>query len=82
RGFFASFTLQGVQAGQILAAAVFLPLAHYMPAEQFNTWGWRIPFLLSFIVIVAGYVIRREVHETPAFTAEQQQQGRPRSPIL
>jgi MFS family permease len=37
RGFFASFTLQGVQAGQILAAAVFLPLAHYMPDEQFNS---------------------------------------------
>ncbi|MGJ7497680.1 MFS transporter [Variovorax sp. RT4R15] len=67
RGFFASFTLQGVQAGQILAAAVFLPLAHYMPAEQFNSWGWRIPFLMSFLVIVAGYIIRREVDETPAF---------------
>ncbi len=37
RGFFASFTLQGVQAGQILAAAVFLPLAHYMPEESFNS---------------------------------------------
>src|SRR4051794_40275730 len=50
RGFFASFTLQGVQAGQILAAAVFLPLAAYMPAEAFNSWGWGIPFLLSFVV--------------------------------
>lgn len=82
RGFFASFTLQGVQAGQILAAAVFLPLAHYMPVEQFNSWGWRIPFLLSFVVIIAGYIIRREVHETPAFAAEKQQQTRPRSPIV
>jgi len=67
RGFFSSFTLQGVQAGQIMAAAVFLPLAHYMAPEAFNSWGWRIPFLLSFVVIVAGYIIRREVHETPAF---------------
>ena len=65
RGFYASFTLQGVQAGQILAAAVFLPLAAYMPTEAFNSWGWRIPFLLSFFVIVAGYIIRREVDETP-----------------
>jgi len=56
-----------VQAGQIMAAAVFLPLAHYMAPEAFNSWGWRIPFLLSFVVIVAGYIIRREVHETPAF---------------
>jgi MFS family permease len=61
---------------------VFLPLAHYMPAEQFNSWGWRIPFLLSFVVIIAGWIIRREVHETPAFTAEQAQQGRPRSPVI
>src|SRR6201996_4711830 len=38
RGFFASFSLQGVQAGQILAAAVFLPLAHYLPREAFNAW--------------------------------------------
>ncbi|CAJ0775920.1 Fosfomycin resistance protein AbaF [Ralstonia condita] len=82
RGFFASFTLQGVQAGQILAAAVFLPLAHYMPADQFNSWGWRVPFLLSFVVIAAGYIIRREVHETPAFTAEKQQHARPRSPVI
>jgi MFS family permease len=82
RGFFASFTLQGVQAGQILAAAVFLPLAHYMPEDQFNSWGWRIPFLLSFVVIVAGYIIRREVHETPAFAEEGQRQQVPRSPVV
>ncbi|MEF7616163.1 MFS transporter [Aquincola sp. MAHUQ-54] len=82
RGFFASFALQGVQAGQIMAAAVFLPLAHYMPTEQFNTWGWRIPFLLSFIVIVAGYIIRREVDETPAFTEEGARRQVPRSPIV
>lgn len=82
RGFFASFTLQGVQAGQILAAAVFLPLAHYMPEEAFNSWGWRIPFLLSFIVIVAGYIIRREVAETPAFTEEAQHGEVPKSPVI
>ena len=80
RGFFASFTLQGVQAGQILAAAVFLPLAHFMPADAFNSWGWRIPFLLSVVVIVAGYVIRREVEETPAFAEEGA--GPPKAPII
>jgi MFS family permease len=82
RGFFASFTLQGVQAGQILAAAVFLPLAHYMPDEQFNSWGWRIPFLLSFFVIIAGYVIRRKVDETPAFAEEGKHGELPRAPIV
>jgi MFS family permease len=82
RGFYASFTLQGVQAGQILAAAVFLPLAAYMPTEAFNTWGWRIPFLLSFVVIVAGYIIRREVEETPAFANEDKQGNVPKAPII
>jgi MFS family permease len=82
RGFYASFTLQGVQAGQILAAAVFLPLAHYMPDEAFNSWGWRIPFLLSFVVIIAGYIIRRKVAETPAFAEEGAHGEVPKSPIV
>ena len=82
RGFFASFTLQGVQAGQILAAAVFLPLAAYMPEEAFNSWGWRIPFLLSVFVIIAGYIIRREVDETPAFAEEGEHGEVPKAPIV
>jgi MFS family permease len=82
RGYYASFSLQGVQAGQILAAAVFLPLAAYMPSDAFNSWGWRIPFLLSFVVIVAGYIIRREVHETPAFENEAEEGTIPRTPII
>jgi MFS family permease len=80
RGFFTSFTLQGVQAGQIMAAAVFLPLAAFMPAEQFNSWGWRIPFILSIVVIVAGYIIRKEVDETPAFAEEGGEV--PKAPII
>jgi MFS family permease len=82
RGFFASFTLQGVQAGQILAAAVFLPIAAYMPKEDFIAWGWRIPFLLSFLVVVAAYLIRREVDETPAFARESEQGAVPRAPVI
>jgi MFS family permease len=82
RGFFASFTLQGVQAGQILAAAIFLPLAHYMDKDAFNSWGWRVPFLLSVVVIIAGYIIRRKVDETPAFAEESEQHELPRSPIV
>src|ERR1700728_900892 len=82
RGFFASFSLQGVQAGQILAAAVFLPLAAYMPDEAFNAWGWRIPFLASVVVIIAGYIIRREVVETPVFAEEDFEGGVPKPPIV
>ncbi|HET6185096.1 MAG TPA: MFS transporter [Acetobacteraceae bacterium] len=82
RGYYASFSLQGVQAGQILAAAVFLPLAAFLPHDTFMAWGWRVPFLLSVIVIIAGYIIRREVEETPAFTEENLQGAIPRSPIV
>jgi MFS family permease len=82
RGYYASFSLQGVQAGQILAAAVFLPLAHFLPREEFMSWGWRIPFFLSAIVIVAGYIIRREVAETPAFAEEGEHHQVPRAPII
>jgi MFS family permease len=82
RGYFASFTLQGVQAGQILAAAVFLPLSYVLPNEAFVTWGWRVPFLLSVLVLLAGYIIRREVEETPAFTAEQADREIPKAPVI
>src|ERR1700759_797095 len=82
RGFYASFTLQGVQAGQILAAAVFLPLAHYMPDEQFNSWGWRVPFILSFAVIAVAFLIRREVEETPAFADEARRGAVPKVPVV
>ncbi|MCW2271044.1 Proline/betaine transporter [compost metagenome] len=81
RGFFASFTLQGVQAGQVLAAAIFLPLAYFMPEEAFNSWGWRIPFLLSAAVLIAAFIIRREVEEPQAFTRKVNPQVRQRSPI-
>lgn len=81
RGYYASFTLQGVQAGQVLAAAVFLPLAYFMPSEAFSDWGWRIPFLLSAFVLVAGFIIRKEVHETPAFVEGEQVDKIARSPV-
>jgi MFS family permease len=82
RGFYASFTLQGVQAGQIMAAAIFLPLAYWLPEQAFNDWGWRIPFLLSFFVLIAGYLIRRKVAETPAFSKVSAAGAVARAPIL
>ena len=58
-----------MQAGQILAAAIYLPLSYVLPNDAFMSWGWRVPFLLSVVVLIAGYYIRREVEETPAFAA-------------
>src|SRR4051812_40838494 len=82
RGYYASFTLQGVQAGQILAAAVILPLSAVLSDSAFESWGWRIPFLLSSVVVVAGYIIRRRVDETPAFQEEAVHGVVPKAPIV
>ena len=82
RGYYASFSLQGVQAGQIFAAAIFLPLAAYLPSDQFNSWGWRVPFIMSFVVIIAAYIIRREVNETPAFERAEEEGKVARTPIF
>src|ERR1700744_1182921 len=82
RGFFASFTLQGDQTGKILAAAVFRPIAAYMPKEDFMAWGWRIPFLLSFLVLIVAYLIRREGAESPAFAKESAQGAVPKAPVM
>jgi MFS family permease len=82
RGYYGSFTLQGVQAGQVLAAAVFLPLSAVMSKEAFQSYGWRIPFLLSVVVVIAGIIIRRRVDETPAFQEEAAHGEVPAAPIV
>ena len=69
RGFFTSFTLSGTQAGLIIATAVFLPIGT-LPEDQLLSWGWRIPFWLSAVVVVVGLLIRRRLEEPPAFREE------------
>jgi MFS family permease len=69
RAFFTSFTLGGTQAGLIIATAVFLPIGA-MPEDQLLSWGWRVPFWLSAVVVVVGLLIRRRIEEPPAFRAE------------
>ncbi|MEU5882445.1 MFS transporter [Spirillospora sp. NPDC047279] len=73
RAYYTSFTLNGTQAGQILATAIFLPIAA-MPEDQLLSWGWRVPFWLSALVMIAAYVIRNRLAETPVFE-EQAAQG-------
>ncbi|PPF80631.1 MFS transporter [Pseudoclavibacter sp. RFBJ3] len=84
RGFFASFGLQGTQAGSIIATAVFIPLTAVLTDEAFIEWGWRIPFMLSAVVVLAGFLIRKHVEEPPAYTrslAVQQAQNR-QAPVI
>ncbi|MQA85196.1 MAG: MFS transporter [Streptosporangiales bacterium] len=66
RAYYTSFTLNGTQAGQIIATAIFLPVAA-LPDEQLLSWGWRVPFWLSAVVAVVGLIIRRTLEETPVF---------------
>ena len=81
RAYYTSFTLSGTQAGQILATAAFLPVAA-LPEEQLLSWGWRVPFLLSLVVVVVGYVIRRRLVETPVFTRQVAAAAVARLPVL
>jgi MFS family permease len=52
-----------------------------MPADDFNRYGWRIPFLLSVLVLIAAYIIRREVEESPLFRREEEEGRLPSAPI-
>ncbi len=80
RGYFTGFALAGNQAGVILATAVFLPVAA-MPTSALLAWGWRVPFLLSALVVAVGVWIRRSLPESPAFEEEKQHHDLPRAPL-
>jgi MHS family shikimate/dehydroshikimate transporter-like MFS transporter len=66
RGLWGSFAAMGVSIGNLLAAGVFAIFSS-LPSEQFLAWGWRVPFLLSVVLIAAGLYIRARVQETPVF---------------
>jgi MFS family permease len=80
RAFYTSFTLSGTQGGLILATFVFLPLSR-LPPDQLLSWGWRIPFFLSAIVVAVGFWVRRTLPETPAFEEENREHGQAKLPI-
>jgi len=67
RGLFGAYPQIGVPIGMILATGVLWLLSTTTTPEQFQSWGWRIPFLLSVVLILIGYLIRRAVEESPVF---------------
>jgi MFS family permease len=71
RGLTASWTLNGTQAGGLLATGIFIPVTAYFSQAQLQGWAWRIPFWLSAVVVVAAYIIRRRLEEPPAFLETQ-----------
>lgn len=72
RGLIASIIGIGSNSGTLVASAVWLLVLMLDPADV-NTWGWRIPFVLSALIAVAATLIRRHVSETPVFEQEQKE---------
>lgn len=81
RSFFTSWTLTGTQGGQILAALVLIPVVA-LPDEIKYTWGWRVPFWLSAVVVLVAFLIRRTLHETPEFEQTRAEGRIARMPLL
>src|SRR3954469_24900464 len=67
RGLWASFTNAGAPSGMVLSTVVLAAAAGVTGEEGFLTWGWRIPFLLSAVLLGVGLFVRAKVQETPVF---------------
>jgi len=66
RGFAASFVNAGAPTGAVLGTVV-MGLFSALPQEAFLAWGWRVPFLLSFVLLIVGMFVRLRVSESPIF---------------
>lgn len=81
RGFYGSWPQIGAPAGLFLGTLVFEVFAS-LPQEQFLAWGWRVPFLLSIVLVGVGLFIRLRILETPAFTQMKESQTEAQRPLL
>ena len=73
RGFWASWPQAAVPAGNLLATVVLLTLSRTLTEEQFLSWGWRIGFWLSVVIVAVGYYIRTKVTDAPIFIEAQKE---------
>src|SRR5690625_421286 len=77
RGLAGTYPQMGVSLGMLLATGVFALMTGVIsPGDAFLEWGWRVPFILSFVLVLLGHFIRRSVDETPIYQdiAERKQQ--------
>jgi len=81
RGFYGSWPQMGVPLGLLLSTSIFAVFAR-LPTEQFLSWGWRIPFLLSIVLVGVGLVIRMQILETPTFLRVKETRTESRRPIV
>ncbi|WP_433758809.1 MFS transporter [Nocardia sp. CA-135398] len=73
RGFWASWPQAGVPVGNMLATVALLALTSTLSDAAFLSWGWRVAFWLSAVVVLVGYYIRTKVTDAPIFVAAQQE---------
>lgn len=69
RGFYTSFIQTTASLGLLVSLLVVLGTRSILGEEAFRAWGWRVPFLLSVVLIAVSYQIRRRMHESPLFAA-------------
>lgn len=81
RGLYGSFPQMGVPLGLVLSNLIFLPVTA-LPDEQFLAWGWRIPFLISVVLVGVGLFVRLKIMETPAFNQVRETDTVARMPIV
>jgi MHS family shikimate/dehydroshikimate transporter-like MFS transporter len=82
RGLFGSFSAAGVYLGLVLSSGALLLTTSLTTDEQFASWGWRLPFLASMLLIVLGLWIRLRLEETPAFEAVTNEATAAKAPLL
>ncbi|MGH9771307.1 MAG: MFS transporter [Candidatus Acidiferrales bacterium] len=80
RGLYGAVPYTGVAAGLLLSLFGF-SWASRLPQHAFAAWGWRVPFLLSSLVVAVGLVLRASLHETPVFSQLQHREGISRAPL-
>ncbi|WP_312828724.1 MFS transporter [Pantoea anthophila] len=81
RGRNASFAQVGPSCGTLIGTGFITLVTVMMSADQFQAWGWRIPFLLSLVLVIFGLGLRRGVEETPTFVAMQEQEKTTHTPL-
>jgi MFS family permease len=81
RGLWGSFVQSTVGIGLILGALAFLILTTILPSAAMYSYGWRIPYLLAFVVLIVGIFIRLRIPETPVFEAAQKERKIAKYPI-
>jgi MFS family permease len=69
------FTNLGGAVANILSLSTFLVAALFMSDETFAAWGWRVPFLISIVLVAVGLYVRLKLEETPVFANEAKQRG-------